>query len=261
MTEQTEAVEGDGKQEDSAEIETRAKEMGWVPESEFKGDKAKWVDAAIFVKRGDEFVPFLKANNRKLEADNKVLKGEITEVKQLLRDITAGQAKREKAAYEQAKSDLEAKRDDAIEKGDKAEVKKLDKEIDGLEKPQPVKEAKQESDPVTDAWVKDNPWFLKSEEEVRDYVIRRHGKNLNKGMSISDSLAEVKTETEKRFPELFDNPSRSRPSNVEGGGNGRGGGDPKGWDALPDEAKEIGRKLVKNGTYKSNGDYAKAYFA
>jgi len=49
--------------------ETKAKAMGWSPKDEFRGDPDRWVDAETYVRRGEEFIPFLRANNKKLEEE------------------------------------------------------------------------------------------------------------------------------------------------------------------------------------------------
>ena len=48
------------------EVETKARTMGWLPKEKFKGPESSWVDAEQYVKRGEEILPILKANNDKL---------------------------------------------------------------------------------------------------------------------------------------------------------------------------------------------------
>ena len=40
-----------------ADAETAAREMGWRPKEEFRGEAEKWVDAETFVSRGEHFLP------------------------------------------------------------------------------------------------------------------------------------------------------------------------------------------------------------
>lgn len=44
-------VEAETKQTEVADHETKAREMGWTPKEEFKGDPDKWVDAKDWVER------------------------------------------------------------------------------------------------------------------------------------------------------------------------------------------------------------------
>src|SRR3990167_6165982 len=46
-----------------------ARNMGWVPQEEFRGDKANWVDAATFVDKGRHILPILQKNNERLQAE------------------------------------------------------------------------------------------------------------------------------------------------------------------------------------------------
>lgn len=62
------------------EIETKALSMGWQPKEKFRGDPEKWVPAETFVERGETFVPYLKANNRKLEAKVDSLSTQLVEL-------------------------------------------------------------------------------------------------------------------------------------------------------------------------------------
>ena len=51
----------------SENTEQEARNLGWVPQEEFRGDPGKWVDAETFVERGHTIMPILKSNNKKLE--------------------------------------------------------------------------------------------------------------------------------------------------------------------------------------------------
>ena len=53
----------------AADVEVKAKSMGWLPEGEFRGRKESWVPAEEYVKRGETFVPFLQAERKKLERE------------------------------------------------------------------------------------------------------------------------------------------------------------------------------------------------
>src|ERR1700679_601352 len=69
----------------ASEVEVRAKGMGWQPKEQFRGDPEKWVPAETFVERGETFVPYLKANNRKLEDKLNHATSEIGSLKELIK--------------------------------------------------------------------------------------------------------------------------------------------------------------------------------
>ena len=70
---------------DEQTIEERASAMGWSPQENFKGDPERWVDAETYVKRGEEFIPFLQADKRKLTQDVEALRGKLTQMEQTLK--------------------------------------------------------------------------------------------------------------------------------------------------------------------------------
>jgi hypothetical protein len=115
-------------------VEVQARELGWSPKEEFKGDPERWIDAETFVKRGEELMPILKANNRKLLGEVMSLKeavkasqDSISALKEFNSKINIREAKEtKKVLVEQLK---EARSD-----GDVETELKLTKEIDKTEK-------------------------------------------------------------------------------------------------------------------------------
>ena len=51
---------------DEQALEAEARQMGWVPEAEFKGRKDKWIPAADYVERGKHVIPIMQATNKRL---------------------------------------------------------------------------------------------------------------------------------------------------------------------------------------------------
>ena len=60
-----------------ADVETRAKAMGWQPQTEFKGDPSKWRPAEEDVQRGEELLPIVQASERRLRQENQQLQGKL----------------------------------------------------------------------------------------------------------------------------------------------------------------------------------------
>ena len=54
---------------DEINYEEKALEMGWVPQDKWTGDPDKWTDARSYVERGEQILPILRANNRRLQDD------------------------------------------------------------------------------------------------------------------------------------------------------------------------------------------------
>src|SRR5690606_35489735 len=66
------------------DYEAQAKSMGWVPQDEWKGDPDKWTDAQEYVERGEQVLPILRANNRRLQDDLLTLKNQNGTLQQVL---------------------------------------------------------------------------------------------------------------------------------------------------------------------------------
>lgn len=241
-------------------IEERAARMGWVPQEKFRGDQAKWTDAATFVKNGEESLPILRERLRTMERANVDLSKSVGEFKKM--SDTAFER-----AYERAKRELETRIETAAEKGGaegKAEVKAATKELTALETEKTQRDAAGAADPVFDGWAEQNDWYkdpeLRTEAEVEAFRLRRKGEK-SEGV---DFLEKVKDAMKKRFPEKFGNPRRNAGGQVERSGTGgdesttRGG--KKGWEHLPSEAKEAGERYIKQKLYKDKTAYAAAYW-
>src|SRR5580704_6948941 len=196
------------------EVEQRAREMGWQPKEEFKGDPDRWTDAETFVKRGEEFVPFLKANNRKLQTELSAVNGKVTklegllsesqqQIAQLLEINTAASRKEAKATKVELLTALETARKD----GDVDTAVKIQTQIDeheaALRKADETKTTKSdEKKPPVDAsqspewkeWIAQNPWYGKDERRTRLAIaiggeLRGKGNTLE-GKAFYDKVAE-----------------------------------------------------------------------
>jgi hypothetical protein len=164
-------------------VETEARGLGWVPEEEFRGDKAKWVDAETFVKRGKEQLPLLLAENRRLKGKVDSLTGKVgqletlfegsqealVELKKFHEETFDARIKSEKERLKeliiQAREDDDVRKElDAKEQLDNlnAEVRTVTKEA---KKEPPVKKPPASTPEAADtpefaAWRGANPWFL-----------------------------------------------------------------------------------------------------
>lgn len=160
----------------STEIEQAAREMGWRPKEEFRGDESKWVDADTFVSRGEHFIPIIKADRDKARAEAADLRASVAETQRLLteaRDAIEGlkeyQTAETKRQVEQARKDVARQLKEARDLGDtESEIALLDQLVELREakaaapapapKPAAAPAAPAE-DPVFTAWKEANPWF------------------------------------------------------------------------------------------------------
>lgn len=256
----TESKEAETEQVSEEDIKRLASQRGWMPKKYFKGDPDNWVGPEEYLEKAENEMPLLKATLRKIERENKELKGLMKRVV----ESTSAQAER---AVKEAISQLEAKRDEAIQNADTEGVKRIDRQIKEVEQSAPKKNGhdtdaaqQQQPDPEAVEWMNKNPWF-KSDAKMRAYSygvweeIEMDPENSEK--STSEKLRLVTKEVKSRFPEKFSNPRRREPSAVEGG-TGAVKLKGKSYDDLPAEAKAICDDLVRQKIL-SKADYVKNY--
>jgi hypothetical protein len=265
---------GDEHIETPRDFEAEARDHGWSPKEDFKGDESRWVDAETFMKRADEMMPLLKAQNARLKRDFEALKKD-------LKRATTHFDGAEKRAYERARAELEARIETAVESGDVAAAKAAVKEMGDLRPDaEPQKHTKEEATEALDEFRDANPWYdranLASASEIdinaRLYFDRMIDKNLDKTkeMAPADFFALITEMTLEKYPQVNAKPARQKPSSaVEGGTSGRGGrGMAKSWDNLPEDAKRQYQRFIDRGIgIKQTGDAekdataARAYYA
>jgi tetratricopeptide (TPR) repeat protein len=270
--EQTEVVETGAR-----DFEAEAREHGWVPEGEFKGDSSRWVDAETFMKRADEMMPLLKAQNARLKRD-------LDSLKKDLKRATAHFEGAEKRAYDRAKADLEQRIEEAVESGDLQAARAAMKDLGELKPTDtdaaPAKATKEEAQEALDDFREANPWYDRanlanaSELDINarlyfDRMIDRHI-DKTKDLAPAEFFGFIQGLTEERYPQLKAKPARQKPASaVEGGTSGRARGSSKSWDALPETARRQFEKFQARGILgvKATGDKDKdmaasrAYYA
>lgn len=245
------------------DFEAEAKEHGWSPKEDFKGDVARWVDAETFMKRADEYMPLLKADKARL-------KRELESMRKDLRRATAHFEGAEQRAYDRAKAEIEAKIENATEAGDVAAVKAALKDLGEL-KPadEPQQHTKEEAQEALDEFREEHSWYdranLANATEVdingRLYFDRMVDKHIEKtkNMAPADFFAFVTDLTLERYPALKGKPARQKPTSaVEAPGGGPRRGMVQSWDNLPDTAKRQYQRFIDRGIGpKPTGDAAK----
>lgn len=231
--------------------EDRALTMGWVPLEQFKGDPSRWVDAETFVKRGEEFLPFLKAANKRLEK-------ELDTVKKSVKEFAEFHSKTEARAYERAMRDLEARQAAATEAGDVEAVREITQEIVTLGKDvkAPTDEAA-EAKALLDSWIAENSWYTK-DAVMRGAAFAIADELAAEGIKDGAQLAEVAKRIKAEFPHKFENAKRREPGAVEGSTQAVKRG--KGRADLPADARAAMDRWVKQGLI-TEAQYCKDYFA
>lgn len=268
---------------DSGAIETEARNMGWVPEEDFRGNKDHWVDAEQFVERGRQVLPILVQNNKRLQRelltrDQKIgnLQTSLESQQEMLERLEDRYGKITQQAVTDAKARLKAELKEAREDDD------LDKELDIQEQLRALNDVKPEEKPVKKEapkvdtslspefvqWHADNPWYGEDKKKTKA-VLRiaedlRDDGNTMTGIDFMEECVRQYEDTSTQAP-----PNRTPVSRVDGG-SGRGGQRTgKSFADLPSDAKQAcladADDLVGEGKrYKTQKDwetaYAKIYF-
>ncbi|MGH9428537.1 MAG: hypothetical protein ACRD2L_19795 [Terriglobia bacterium] len=279
----------------SEDIEVKAKELGWMPKDEFRGDPAQWVDAKSYVERGETMLPLIKANNRRLTTEVTALRQELNAAKETLKasqesiealkefnsDANRKAMKRQiavtKASLIQAKKDNDVEAEvelttqlqdeslalrDAEGKPDEPPAKTVGKtgSTNGGDDADFTKSSEWK------AWTVDNPWFGTDKRRtalamgIADELRNDPATSKLRGRPYLDRVTE---EVEKVFsPAASSGKSKVEHSGSRGAGGGGSGG--KSYADLPQDAREIcerqaGRLVGDGRAYKTKEEWRAAY--
>ena len=264
MSEEEKVVE---QEEVKPNYDDRAKMQGWVPKEEFKGDPERWISSEEFVKRADNMMPILKSVNKKYEGQIGTLSEELKQTKDTLNRIVSIQQKYSTDQYEARNSDLEARKLQAVQDGDTEQYNRLVEQQTKLPKPEPIAEPEKKTSQELERWKGDNPWFTE-DPELHEYAMIISGQlaNNNHPYNSPENAYKfgdvVKSKLEKMFPDKFKNPNKSKTDvdepSVRGGETPPSNG--KGWNDLPQEAKDYYNTTYKNIPGGTKERYIKDYF-
>jgi hypothetical protein len=250
-----------------SDVERRARNVGWVPKDEFRGDPNKHVSAEEFLQRSDSLMPLMRRDNDKLHKRVNDLEGILKETRDAQKELLEFTSKAEQRAYDKAKAELQAKAEAAAANADQAGVRQAMHEMDSLTqpfKPTAPPPPKPNADPVIQDWIAREHWYRTS-EALKGYAIEEFGEieRNHPGMTVEDMLAETKKRTMERFPEKFGiNRNRERPASVATptGGNGAA---PKrnehGFANLPQAAKDSFKRWKKQIPDLTEEEFASNY--
>lgn len=221
--------------------EEKARAAGWKPLAEFDGDPEKWIDAKEFVSRA----PLYEKNHK--------LTRQVAELQKTMHDMKQHMSKVSQAAYDKAVRDLTAQRDEAIELGDKAQVKEIDK---ALKEAEAIKTPADDVHPAIKAWEADNATWFYADKEISNFGMA-YAQNylLQNPDDFDGAMTNMEKAIKKAFPEKFENQRRKDPPAVETGGKGEHK-KTFGRSDLNDEQRKVMDRFVRNGVM-TEADYIK----
>lgn len=268
--ENDEALAGDGEaaaaaayseEQANPEMEKRARDMGWSPKSEWRGKDEDWRSAEEFVRRGEEVLPIVNAENKRLRAELASLKSETDETIKRVQRMSETALKRQRVDLEsrfetlkrQAVEQGDTKAYDAADKSQKAALKSFDEEAaeQSAQPGKPDGTTLTKSDKETlQTWLGRNSWF-NSSNMLRGAADDAHAEIMAQypGMPLADRLEKVRERVAEMFPDKFGRSNGNGAAMVEGSqGRDSGGGDAAGgalWSRVPSAAKQQADHFIK----------------
>lgn len=261
-----EAVEGEDGGEEVSATEATAREQGWTPKEQFRGDPSDWIDADEYVKRGDprylrKQLGQTERQLRKLEQQRTADQVQFDKRLEKMESLNKVQRRKMYAEIENARRAAVAVGDtEEYDRQNEMEAQLYQAEQDAGKEPAKEESAKAEKPhPDVEKWVSENPWFIKS-PMLNKAAEGIHLQLLDDdpGLTIAENLAKTRAEVIKRFPDKFSKapPARANGhSAVEGGQRAAPTPKGKGFMDIPAEERKIIEGHLEEGIlYKEKPD-------
>jgi hypothetical protein len=250
LTEGDQAPEGQEEGGDKTpSLEDLAKDMGWRPREEFRGDPDQWKPAADFIRAGHEI-------QRNLSHDLKNLRTTVDTIK-----VTTSEVMRQK--LEEQKRELAAQYAQAVEDGDTRGSYQIAQRLTDVDRQiqSPVAQPQAGPPPGVQEFIQRNASWYEKDKLATERAVRITNELAAKNYSVEYQLAEAERVVKQEFPHLFQAPKQTAPSThsstraTGGTSNGK-----KGFAHMPLEAQKVATHMFnEHGVDKEL--YAKNYFA
>lgn len=257
------AGEGGGEHEQAperAEIERQAREIGWKPKDQWKGDQTNWVDADVFLEKSKTFMPYLQHERQRLrqeleqrDARQAALEKELKESRESMEALKTFNEEMAAERKERRKAEIGSELRAAREANDDVRVAELTNELNTLVKPAEKAPEKKPNgadrqEVVIQPWVKqfigDNADFFKDPRKVALWNVEIQQRRAAGDTRVGDVdgtafLNESRDAVEKI---LNGSGARRQTSRTEephpAGGTGGGSRGGKSYNDMPKEARD-----------------------
>jgi len=221
-------MSGEGEIEvQDRDYEAEARNLGWHPQEEFRGSPNDWVDAETFVRRGEQQLPIMRENNRKLATRARRAEDELADMRTKLDEVNSSlttlrtMAERSnEAGYQRALADLKAQQRQAVRDGDEATFDKIAGEIEKVEEtrteiaaaakpPEPRPDAPKgpRATPEFTAWFAENKDWILADPVLGNAATRFdiQLKNADEDYTEAERWDKVKEMVQEKYPRRFAN--------------------------------------------------------
>lgn len=256
VKESVQVEDGGQEQQGNPEVEAKALAMGWLPQDRFPGDPEKWTSAEEFVRRGEEFLPFIKSENRRL-------KHEIEELRQSVKALDNHHRAIQQREYNAMQAEITRLKAEAVTAGNGQAYAELERQQTALNaQAAPGVSQQQNSGPPPEffEWKgrPENSWYQTDQamtEAADTFGLGLAARHPN--LSPREIYERTTEHIKQAFPHKFQ-PQRSAKTPVEGGGRPSANGG-KGYNSLPADAKAACDRFVKQ-KLMTREQYVKDFF-
>jgi hypothetical protein len=136
------------------EVRAQAEQMGWIPDTRYKGDPENFVDADEYVRRGETVLPIIKKTNENLRneltqtrAEAKKMAESLAATQAAINEMQARHVVEKQKAVAEARAQVRADLAKASEEGDHVQVALLTDKLVEMAQPEPAPVPKQVAAP------------------------------------------------------------------------------------------------------------------
>ncbi len=175
-----------------SEAEEAAMSNGWRPKEEWEGPEGEWRSAEVFNERGI-WIDKLKENNKRIDNLESGFNQRLENVNKL-HDMQ----------LETQKSELERKRQEAIESADVDSFNSIQKDLDNISQQQqqvqqPPQQQQGTDQSAIDQWNQKNQWAFQPGPKTA-YANAQYNNYVASGYSVQAALSSVDADIAREFP-------------------------------------------------------------
>jgi len=224
-TSDSDTTDNEGQSDEGGSSEPSAEELarqsGWVPKDDYRGNANTWVDCDEFNRRAPLFDKINEKNKQidKLNHRLDLVVDHMKNVEQSTRDKTIQELKeQQRQTVEDGDADAYDKIGETIEEIEKQEGPNIDKvdEDDAGAKPSDAAPAN-EAPPAVKAFAARNDWFEKDAKMTRYMLAATEDMVRTRGLNLDEAIDLAEAEVKQVFAAKFKNPNKDRPSSVLSG--------------------------------------------
>lgn len=233
-----------------------ARDHGWKPEEEWKGDPPKdgFKTAEQFVKSTFEI------QHRQAEKLDR-LENNLNDIKDNMSKMVKGEAQRMRNALDSQERRLMEQRKEAIELADTDAVDNIEREIHETRQARESIDhdpRKAEFEAGEQEFLKRNAWFDKDIAMTADILNVAQSMPVG-GMTAEEYYSGLEEIAKARYPHKFVNEKRNQSASVAGDSPRSNKSNSKTFDSLPPEAKAAWEEINEYASV-SKSDYAKSFY-